>query len=483
MKDVSANRTDMMTEAAVIAITQQEDCLRAVCLQKQGAAFEVIWAKSSLLNQSSWRDFAAECGLPVGKTADGEQIAVAGFNSANVVFYRIDVPAVKQDELAAMVRLQSEARLPLPAEQIELAWRPTKQKDGQMTITAAAAKKEQLQRFIGDVGCFEPAKILLDCEGIVKVWKEVFGGNEQQAVVVSVGLSGTTVCLTEQARLINAVNLDMGTLDFTAADGATVQGEADERFARDIKGAIKLFGFQEPAKLPVYVLSDGSALMEEIVSHLVSAELSARAVLPQVQKLSADTRLTVEEIYEYRVPIGLGLMALDADGQELNVFERLYSPGGKEEKKRWSHSPKVTGALAAIMLALLIIVFCVIDVVSEKNWSGSEAKESLRQLIQRQRLMKTVAQQRPDLLKLLSEINASGGDGIKLDSFDFKKGQPVSIAGQAQNIEQVYEFQKKLLGQRDITEVKITNPAKDSKSGKLKFTINFHYRNFTKKRG
>jgi len=112
-----------------------------------------------------------------------------------------------------------------------------------------------------------------------------------------------------------------------------------------------------------------------------------------------------------------------------------------------------------------------------------EAKESLRQLIQRQRLMKTVAQQRPDLLKLLSEINASGGDGIKLDSFDFKKGQPVSIAGQAQNIEQVYEFQKKLLGQRDITEVKITNPAKDSKSGKLKFTINFHYRNFTKKRG
>ena len=40
MKDVSANRTDMMTEAAVIAITQQEDCLQAVCLQRQGAVFE-----------------------------------------------------------------------------------------------------------------------------------------------------------------------------------------------------------------------------------------------------------------------------------------------------------------------------------------------------------------------------------------------------------------------------------------------------------
>jgi len=482
LRNMSTKRTDMMTEAAVIAMTQDEDCLRAVCLQKRRAVFDVVWIKSSRLNQSGWRDFADECGLPVGKTADGEQIAVAGFNSANVVFYRIDVPAVKQDELAAMVRLQSEAKLPLPAEQMELAWRPTKQKDGQMTITAAAAKKEQLQRFAANVSCFEPAKILLDCEAIVKVWREAFGGNKQQAVVVSIGLSGTVVCLAEQAKLINAVNLDMGTVDFTAEDEQATQQETAERFTRDVKGALELFGCAEPATLPIYVLSDGGGLMEEIASHLVSAGLNAQAALPQLQKLSEDTHLTVEDIYEYRVPIGIGLMALEADGQELNVFERLYRPGGKEEKKHWSHSPKVTGSLAAIMLALLIIVSCLVDVVSEKSWSGSEAKGSLRQLIQRQGLMKTVAQQRPDLLKLLSEINASGGDGIKLDSFEFKKGQPINIAGQAQNIEQVYEFQKKLLGQKDITEVKLTNPAKDSKSGKLKFTINFHYRNFTKKR-
>ena len=99
--------------------------------------------------------------------------------------------------------------------------------------------------------------------------------------------------------------------------------------------------------------------------------------------------------------------------------------------------------------------------------------------MQRQKLMKAVAQQRPDLLNLLGQINASGDSGIKLESFHFKKGQPVTITGQAPGNEQLYKFHKSLEDRSSIKNVK-TNPSQDSKTKKLTFTMTFHYKNFTK---
>ena len=136
------NITDIQAEPSVIAISRQDDKFRAVCLGKKGGGFEVLWTRSSESGQSDWRSFAAECGLP----AEDAGPVVAGFNSAGVIFYRIDMPEAGRDEIGAMVNLQAEARLPLPAEQIEMTWRPGRAQMGQVAVTIAAAKKEQLQK-------------------------------------------------------------------------------------------------------------------------------------------------------------------------------------------------------------------------------------------------------------------------------------------------------------------------------------------------
>ena len=177
-------------------------------------------------------------------------------------------------------------------------------------------------------------------------------------------------------------------------------------------------------------------------------------------------------------------MALEASEDELNIFEHLYNPSAKEEKKHWLYSPKVTCAIAAVMLVLLTVVLCSVDMASqgaiEKRLSTSGLDADINLLMHRQKLIKTVAQQRPDLLDLLGQVNASGERGIKLESFHFKKGQPVTITGQADGNEQLYKFEKSLQDRKNIKSVK-PKPSFDAKTKKVKFTITFHYKSFTRR--
>ncbi|MHC4338052.1 MAG: PilN domain-containing protein [Planctomycetota bacterium] len=502
---MSSKRTHTVTKVSVVAIAREESKLRGVELRKQGEAFEVLWTKDGKASEMNLGMFAGECSLPCEGTPKtgkkGDKIVAAGFDSSGVVFYRLDVPAVKEKELAAIVKLQAESRLPLPAEQMELAWRGgevrdgqvdvtvaaarrdhlrREVRDGQVDVTVAAARRDHLRRFVEDVCGFEPAKILLDCEGIVKAWREFFSGDEEAAVVASIRSRSTQVCLAEEGKLVNAVSLDMGMEDLSAGVESAGQVETVERFVQDMRSVVELFGYTDSGELPIFVLSDGGSAIEEIASCLESAGLKAKVVIPQMQKLTAPIELDAADIYEYRVPIGLALIAIEARGEELDIFEGLYRLQAKKEKGRWLRSPKVTGAITAVMLALLVTALYAMDVVNDKRLTRLVEKVDVGQFTQRQKLLKSVALQRPDLLRLLNEINSTEHDGIVLSVIHFKKGQLVTVQGQAKNEEQVWKFQKSLRTRKGIKEPRIESVAK--KDDKHDFTITFHYGRFTKKR-
>jgi len=478
-------KTNIRTQRSVVAIAQDESKLKAIELREQKGALSVLWTKSSEDTDTDWRVFAAECGLSVEPRAhtgaDSNRAVVVGFNSAVVAFYRISVPAVGKEETASIVKLQAETRLPLPVEQIELAWRADQMQNGQVGVIVAAARKKHLQRFVEDVRSFEPTKILLDCEGVVKAWKAFFSGDKKDAVVVSMAARNTQVCLAEDGRLSNAMVLDIG-MEELAAKCEDEQMQTCERFVQDMRSVLELFGYSEQAELPVFVLSDGEAAHVSIVSSLRSAGLNARVALPDVKNLKVPKEIGVEGIYKYHVSIGLGLMALEASEDELNIFKHLYNPTGKQEKKHWLYSPKVACVIAAVMLVLLVVLSYAVDVASpgaiEKRLSASGSEADINLLMQRQKLIKAVAQQRPDLLDLLGQVTTSGERGIKLESFHFKKGLPVTITGQASSNEQLYEFEKSLEDRSSIKSVKRTS-SPDAKTKKVKFSITFHYKSFT----
>jgi hypothetical protein len=495
---MSSHTTHTGTRRSAIAIAQDGGRLKAVKLSKQGGLFEVLWTKSSDAGDLDWKAFELECGLAAESTGkqnnSDDKMVVAGFDSAGVIFYRLDLPTVGEDEIAAMVKLQAEARLPLPAEQMELAWRADQARNGKVPVTIAAARKELLQKFVENVRGFGPEKILLDCEAIIKAWRAFFSGDGGNAVVLSITARNTRVCLAQNGRLSNAVVLDTGTEDLSKTTQSLLlsgtgrledQTETAERFVQDIRSVLELFACAEPATLPIFILSDDSDTHEVIVSSLKSAGLNVRAAYPQIGRLETTSRLTPGLIYEYRVPIGLALTALDGDTEELDIFERLYHPPSEAKSKLRLYSPKVAFAVAAVMLALLLIVSYAVDVAGpgaiEKRLNSTGADTNIDQLIQRQKLIKAVASQRPDLLELINQINTGENRGVLLDKLEFKKGRPISITGQTQRAEQVYDFQKNLLTKKGITDARIQSATPDNKTKKLKFTITFHYKNFTKR--
>ena len=79
-------------------------------------------------------------------TLEASDITVGGFDSGRAAFYRIQVPDVKSDQMSNLVEMQAEALLPLPMDQMEIAWRSHKE-EGKSEVTIAAARLNQLERY------------------------------------------------------------------------------------------------------------------------------------------------------------------------------------------------------------------------------------------------------------------------------------------------------------------------------------------------
>jgi len=135
----------------------------------------------------------------------------------------------------------------------------------------------------------------------------------------------------------------------------------------------------------------------------------------------------------------------------------------------------------SVMLIVLLLTVYFTDVASAKRWDAMARQPEFQASLQQQSLVKTVARNRPDMLELLTLINAGQNEGVVLDAFQFKKGQAVSVTGQADNMEQMWKFQANLREHKELKDAEIVNNARDSKTKKIKFTIAFQYKEFSKK--
>ena len=139
-------------------------------------------------------------------------------------------------------------------------------------------------------------------------------------------------------------------------------------------------------------------------------------------------------------------------------------------------------------VVLLVLISYAVDVAKpgaiDKRLKAALTDADMKKLMDRQRLRKTIAQQRPDMLPLINLVNESGEGGIKLTGVHFKKGQPVSVKGQAPSPEQLYKFQEAILdkGGKDVRNVKIQSRSKEAKGNKWNFTITFQYKRFSEKK-
>ena len=468
---------------ALVAVTRDETDFRAVEVHKHDQAVEITWTRSSPAVGRTWGDFAAQCGFgaaPAARRGGSRGAAsVVGLDMTAVAFYRIDAPHVSKDETAAIVRMQAESLLPLPPDQIEVAWRTMPSMNGKVDVTLAAARRDTLLKFAEQVRDFQPRSILLACEGTTKAWSALFGGQDSQAVLVNIGAGHTQVCLVVGGVVANAAVLGTGMTDLATIGPSLV--EVTERFIQDMHTVLASFGWRESDPWPVVILSDGSETMDRVVGMLQGAGIAARTCLPVTERLKMPSGFGPKNLYEYRTAIGLALLGLDASAQRLDLFEQIGRAEQQKKARTARYATWLAAGLAVVMLAVFLATSYAVDVAREKQLSALVNQAGFEEARQRQVLLRTVARNRPDLLDILTEINAGENPGIVLENFHFKKGQLVTIVGQADNVEQMWKFQKNLREHKSLSAVDIVANTADAKTKKIKFTMSFHYKNFTKK--
>jgi len=490
------------TPHVVVAAAKDDGRFKAVEVRKHEDTLEVLWTKSLPAGDQTWTAFAAACGVTGGPDGHDKALkrhasSVVGLDSTGVAFYRVTAPAVESQEMASIVRMQAESLLPLPPDQIEVAWRTTPATNGNVEITIAAARRDYLHKFAGSVRDFRPGHILLSCEGIVKAWQSLFAdgprpgtGNgiaragETRTLLVSIGAENTQICLIQNGAVTQAAVLGTGTADLVASEDHAAQlrsAEMVERFAQDVRTVLGSFGWDESMSWPMLVLSDGGEALNRIVESLNGAGLPAKVSLPDARALKLPAGFKTQDIYEYRTPLGLSLIALERPAGALDLFERIVAEQEQEKTTTAWRSVLVAGAVAAAMFVALFATTYLADAANARRWNELVARPEFEAARQHQALLKTVARHRPDVLELLTALNTGKNDGIVLDSLHFKKGQPVTIAGQAGNTEQMWAFEKNLRARKDMTNVAIVNPTQDNKTKKIKFTITFSYKGFSKK--
>lgn len=483
---------------AVIAAAKDDARFKAVEVRKQDNVFEVLWTKSLPADGQSWTAFATTCGVTAGpdghdKSQRKHTASVVGLDSTGVAFYRVTAPVVEQQEVASIVRMQAESLLPLPPDQIEVAWRTLPVTNGNVEITIAAARREYLQKFAGTVRDFRPSRILLSCEGMAKAWQSLFSERQPQAVLVSVQAENTQVCLVQDGIVAQAAVLGTGMAELTEqeAESELVVTTSDaapaanpqslEWFTQDLKATLTSFGWRESAAWPILVLSDGRADLARLVEALNAFGVPAKVSIPEARGLRLPSDFKTQDIYEYRTPLGLSLLALEKPAGTLNLFERIAQQEEQEKATTAWRSVLLAAAVAVVALIALVATVFLTDGANAQRWAALTARPDFEATRQQQALLKTVARYRPEMLELLTVINAGKNDGIVLDTFHFRKGQTVTITGQAGTTEQMWAFEKSLRAQKDLTNIVIGNQTQDNKSKKIRFTITFNYKSFSRK--
>jgi Tfp pilus assembly protein PilN len=257
--------------------------------------------------------------------------------------------------------------------------------------------------------------------------------------------------------------------------------DVSERFAQDIRMILDPFGWDVSAVWPILVLSDGSETINRVVASLNASDLLARASLPCPANIKTPPDFDAGDVYQYRTALGLALLAMKEPAERLDLFAGIVQGQTETKGKRARYSVILAAAVAAIMLVALVVTSYAVDKARDSHYRKLLAQTDLEQARQRQSLMKTVAQHRPDLLQLLTDINSGQNPGVVLDSLHFKKGQAATLTGQTDNEEQLWKFQGNLRGRKGLDDVEISNVSQDAKTKKVKFTITFQYRSFTKK--
>ena len=261
------------TGRVIASVSVSTDGYRAVALKRgESGGFEVIRKESGRLDglreflDEAWRQF--------------DEVVFCASSTA-VAFYRIDIPNVPYDRIDSIVRMQSERLLPLPSEHVRLTWRAGKLVDGQIPVTIAAAKRTLLEKTIQDANISEVSNALLDCEGTVRTWSELFDAGGAKSIIIKMDPDQSRVLLCENGQLSHSAIIDIGLSDLSGQENFNDNAAL---FTHDLRNAMEMFGVDVHGP-EVFLLSQPGRNQQKLLSYLGENGISGHSAKFDSQRL------------------------------------------------------------------------------------------------------------------------------------------------------------------------------------------------------
>jgi len=471
----------------VVVLAKSETSFKAVEVRAKGGGIECVWAKSGDPTDT-WLAFARQCELVttggIPKKRPAKRAVALCMESIGVAFQEFTIPAVGAQETEAMVRMQAETRLPLPIEQMDIAWRTRPGRAGETSVTLAAARKGLLQPVADQLAQIDPTEMVLEAEALVALWKHLCPHPSMDAVLIDVTSRRTLVCNVAEGGLVHATVMDVGWDDVEPSlwprEGLSPEAPSPfEVFVQDLRDVLSGYGSEAGAR-PVHVSTDSSEQVKLLAQCLEGKGLPVAPLEPDQSRLITHSESdTLDLIFEYRLALGAALAYLDSSAQRLRPFDRYCAAPAQSAKSGRSMTPGAAAVAALIAIAIMLAGLYGIDVVKAQRLAELTQDANLKQILQEKAHQKQIARRRLNVPALLQQMGEAEASGIVLDSLHFKEGQAIKVEGRADKEKQLHTFQEGLLGQRGIDKVILTRSSFNKKTKKFEFTLTFHYKTFT----
>ena len=455
--NTNISKNENITVASIAKHRKSPQLSCAVIIEKNASGFKLLWKdKSEEIQSNSY--FSNAC------VNHGKPTLVVGQQCTELAFYQLEMPPVSESQIEGIVDIQVETLLPLPADQMQLTFNYGQISGDQRPVTVVAARTVVLDETINDAKELKAEKIFLNCQAIAKAWKELFTNSSQSAVIINVMADYTQVIAISDNRVAHATTVEN-----------TSQQELSRLYLQDLRNAIDMVTDQNSIET-VSVISSKSQENKELIAFLNNSGFSASESVLNPSKLICDQALPAADICEYLEPIGLSMLAIEPDGNELEICKKLYT---RTEPIEANYLAKLIAA--AILVLVLLFAFLSVFIKNKRSVLAQLQNPDIDEISSRQEYRKTVATQRWDVLAMFDKLSETTPKGMMLDSFSFKRGQPISIATKANNLDQMFEFEKKLNALSEVSDATITSHTIDQKSKKVTFKMTFNYKKVTRK--
>ncbi|MHC5157245.1 MAG: hypothetical protein ACYSOZ_03965 [Planctomycetota bacterium] len=459
-------QNEQQKEVLFAGLSARPSQYRACVAQVRGTKATVLKAYSVSKEVISWRDFVKS----IRQDFPGHSIVTAmGFDDSCVGFYCIEVPAVNEKQLQALIAVQAEIHLPLPMEQMEFCWRVLGQHEGKTTVAIAAAKRDMLSEVVGLARQANVDAIVLRSEAVLRTIASRCEGLGADYALLCCRQDDTKLLFVQNGILAKAATLDCEFSEMTDADASEAS-----LLCLDIQNVISEYMQHSTEPLRFYL--DGSDRFIEIIEKVLNEkDIGTSRIRYDLNQTEGDDGSTPDIEC-----LGLALTVHDA-GPQYDVFNGVYQKHSSESKETTGRK-KVLAAVVCFMLAVFIAVSYGIDKLRLAVYEKEMDTPEFSRLLETHRLRSTIARERIDIPDLIETINGSIPKGVTVHSLQVRRYQKIAVGGACKDPKMMYSFAEALGKCKGVEGVRPSNQDFDDKKKQTTFTLLFDYKNVTDKR-